>query len=772
MNPAILSPASRFAIPQYRSHSRSPSRSPNRRHRFTSQELDPLISNLSPTSTLEALTATDAISIDGRGNQNLLQESIADSSTSERALGIRAALAGKKLRDWYTELKEWDWPSIGFGEPPTQQDSTTRKYGRRDHVAGNNGPYVRDGEDEYWGSLPSRVIQKYEDRIDVIKDDMETLEVEELKDHVRNAHLESRSRPSSRYGVQDSAAFKDYNHLNAFTAVITATIMQALPYISRLNSLLDIWSIRLVVLRQVPGFLYRLEEAQNALESAWFVIGKAHETGEATSSNLSQEAYSTMRSMLESRVSELGQRIDAMLDLLETDSLPEKWVEDVDNAEESLASWIVEAERQVSEYEWERVKELANRKDFSGIGKIEKGLTKRPQMLPKSVVSDQDDSGVSVDNQEVIPSFGHADQDRLLLLQDHHPMERNATATTTSRSSDINTIQHDRHAATDDRADIFELQKPISARMVPETASTETPTQKINSTTNGSAFTGGLHDAPGIPAHNAEARYASLLNKSMDGLESDPLVSDSYQVGQVHPGAHERKEPQFSPPPAPLPAQSHFQRQPGHSQSQVIVAQDLSDFSASATTTEEYTTFHNHISSLPELENVSSREESRLQSQRPAPLTLHSHHGRTDSNVSDASFTSSTTSGFFSNMSSPEILDASRAEYFGSPTEVVFPGMSPRELATLTDTVSRQSSQRTAREVDHNLENGVSPKHVSPAIQRSRAPSFVPEPTIHEDTGSPELKSMDNEDKSPVSELKRASITSIEVLARSEVIYT
>ena len=69
-------PASRFAIAHQHSTPRSPSQSLHRQEYSMSHELDPLLANLSPTSTLEALEATEAIDLEGRASQSLLHNSV------------------------------------------------------------------------------------------------------------------------------------------------------------------------------------------------------------------------------------------------------------------------------------------------------------------------------------------------------------------------------------------------------------------------------------------------------------------------------------------------------------------------------------------------------------------------------------------------------------------------------------------------------------------------------------------------------------------------
>ena len=97
----------------------SPSPSPLRSKHPAAQQLDPLLSNLTPESTLQALQATDTIST-LQGIPDALAKSIADASTFERELGIRAAFAAQKIKAWYDEISAWWWPdanerALGWG---------------------------------------------------------------------------------------------------------------------------------------------------------------------------------------------------------------------------------------------------------------------------------------------------------------------------------------------------------------------------------------------------------------------------------------------------------------------------------------------------------------------------------------------------------------------------------------------------------------------------------------------------------------------------------
>lgn len=59
--------------------------------------VDPLLGNLSPESTLQALSSTDAVPSHEQAAHDILSTSITQASSTERALGIRAALAAQNL---------------------------------------------------------------------------------------------------------------------------------------------------------------------------------------------------------------------------------------------------------------------------------------------------------------------------------------------------------------------------------------------------------------------------------------------------------------------------------------------------------------------------------------------------------------------------------------------------------------------------------------------------------------------------------------------------
>ncbi|KAJ5566794.1 hypothetical protein N7535_006100 [Penicillium sp. DV-2018c] len=339
-------------------HSRHNSRStsPERIPSSIFQKLDPLLSNLSPESTLEALTSTDAVPSDEKGVRDILSQSISQVSQTERALGIRAAVAAQNLSLWHKEVASWAWPDqddakSGKGFLPSRESN----HEENPPVTGLSAP--SSPKESYYGSLPVSVVERYESRIDEIRDGMEDLNVEELKEHVLNAHIPSRSRPSSATSCMSVPPPLSYVQLSDFTAVVTATILRALPYLSRLNALLATWDVRLFVLRQVPGLLRELTLTRSALDSASHALRTPHSLT-TDSIRYPDASLSADHFNLESAVVAVGRRMDRVLDALEgrLDSLPEKWIDELESIESDFAAWVVEAEQYKVQTEWLRSK--------------------------------------------------------------------------------------------------------------------------------------------------------------------------------------------------------------------------------------------------------------------------------------------------------------------------------------------------------------------------------------------------------------------------------
>ena len=331
-NPTILSTSNRFRPTQIRAHSRSPSRSPVRKAQFTTQHLDPLLRNLSPDSTLDALKATETIPTGPE--PDALAKSIADATPQEREIGIRAAFAAQKLREWRREIAKWTWPdrkarAVGVGFLPPQEAAHT--------VDGNGQRQV------YLGCLPLGMIDKYEQRLDDIKDALEALEMDDIKDHVLQAHTPSgQTLPPTNPFEKQKGPRKSYGRMRDFTALITATVIQALPDLANVTLLIETWNTRLIILRGLPMLLSVMQASRAGVRTATATIRNPTQAPFITLPD-----FETTKKMLGDKVSELGGRIDGMLDLLDEqeDAVPQGWVDTLETVELDFATWVVEAQR-------------------------------------------------------------------------------------------------------------------------------------------------------------------------------------------------------------------------------------------------------------------------------------------------------------------------------------------------------------------------------------------------------------------------------------------
>ncbi|KAL9584830.1 MAG: hypothetical protein Q9203_004502 [Teloschistes exilis] len=332
-----VSPSSHFTP------SPSPHRSPHKRQDSSPTFSDPFLSNLSPSSTLEALQASTDVP---PATQNAVYESITAASSSERALAIRAATAGRQLKEWHKEIQAWDWPDSHNGFGPLSSDAMVSAQ----DVGAERMP-------ECWGSLPAQTVLDYDRRIENIRDAMIALELDDLKIHVRNVHLLSTS--DRQFRVEPNS-FTEANGnsilLDDFTAIVTATILQALPVISRLEALMGVWEARLAVLHTVPAFTNALAHAQREMAAAWKALEDDMESQDPE--HITSRDCQDLKAGLESQIRDLGQRLDYMLDWLEgrPDTLPDKWIDDLERLEGDFCDWAVEVEKRAidRQLKWQR----------------------------------------------------------------------------------------------------------------------------------------------------------------------------------------------------------------------------------------------------------------------------------------------------------------------------------------------------------------------------------------------------------------------------------
>ncbi|TVY90391.1 hypothetical protein LAWI1_G006937, partial [Lachnellula willkommii] len=334
--PTIVSPIT----PRLSPGAHTPSR-PSSRLCTRERPTDDILTDLTPSTTFEAFTSPSG----------KLRASIEAASQSEQAFGIRATLASKKIQEWVNELSSWPWPtesgSAGFEMPAPKR----RKIS--DEPNTNGSPEV-----EYRGSLPTADALQYEVRIEEITGDMEDLNFEEIKRQVLDTHFSAKSRPSSSASSAPMPSFlSSYTKMDDFTAIVTATVLQALPNLSRLMRLMEVWSIRLAVLRKVPPLLTALDDVEVALKSGWSAMQVPENQDSGDVQALSRNTFDVMKSVLQDKVTSLGQDLDYMLDTLEgrPDTLPDSWLDRMESIEQDYGEWAVAGDRKVREGEWARM---------------------------------------------------------------------------------------------------------------------------------------------------------------------------------------------------------------------------------------------------------------------------------------------------------------------------------------------------------------------------------------------------------------------------------
>ncbi|KAI1651687.1 uncharacterized protein F4817DRAFT_323286 [Daldinia loculata] len=339
----------------FRSSSQSQSHSPTHNSLRPS---DDLLSQLTPLAAVDALQSPTGA----------LKQCMDRASASEQAFAMRTATASQKIREWYDELSSWPWPkdssSAGFKMPSGKRkdpsDPKTPGDDSNDELAESG--LLFDGG--YLGSLPAADVDRYEKRVERIRRDLDELDLEEIKNQVLHNHIMPLSRPGTPLfeGDRSLTSTLMFSKMEDLTAVVTAITIQALPCLSRLSRLLNMWAVRFVVLRKVPSLHFMMADAKMALRSGWSAIESA-ESGPASSTGhdnlkkkprrLTRNEFEIIKGVIQKKIMKPGQVLDSMLDSLEgsTDTLPDEWLDRMEAIEKDYASWETTAERKVRENE-------------------------------------------------------------------------------------------------------------------------------------------------------------------------------------------------------------------------------------------------------------------------------------------------------------------------------------------------------------------------------------------------------------------------------------
>ncbi|KFY35843.1 hypothetical protein V494_05568 [Pseudogymnoascus sp. VKM F-4513 (FW-928)] len=337
-------PALRFSPTSLRMRPRSPSKSPCRQHTRSptrSRITDDIFEDLSPARILERFTSASGE----------LAKSIEASSPDQKQFGIRAAVASKKIEEWANEVGGWPWPSVG-ADGFVMPERIYGIFGERKED--DMGLEEEADTQEYWGSLPAPLVELYSNRVSEIFDDMFDLDIEEIKNKVL-ALVANDAQPSPATGEQPlptTPVKSKYTRLDTFTGMITHTVLDALPKLHRLRLLLDVWNIRIDILRDIPPTLESLRDADTMLQSAWASLEATNSSGEEMM--LTRSDYETMQKALGETITDTGKMIDSMLDRLDgrVDTVPGPWLDQMDAVETDYGNWTIAAERKVQEGEW------------------------------------------------------------------------------------------------------------------------------------------------------------------------------------------------------------------------------------------------------------------------------------------------------------------------------------------------------------------------------------------------------------------------------------
>ncbi|KAI0431824.1 hypothetical protein F5Y09DRAFT_354505 [Xylaria sp. FL1042] len=318
--------------------------SPSRQQRLS----DDLLSQLAPATAVEAL----------QNPLGPLKTCLDRASVSEQAFALKTAIASKTIHSWLDELSGWPWPSTdtstGFEMPSPKRRKLFEPKVSRDVSQATQQPDVT-----YLGSLRVGDVVHYEERIEQIHQDMEGLDLEEIKNQVLHNHILPLSRPGTPFsdaGRSVASAFS-FAKMEDLTAVVTAITVQTLPALSKLSRLLRTWNLRLIVCRKVPSFLIMITDAEVALLSGWSAIETSSRGSpdsismskkiSSSTTRLTQKDFEVIKTVLQQKVARPGRELDFMLDTLEgtVDTLPGEWLDRMESLERDYAEWVTTAER-------------------------------------------------------------------------------------------------------------------------------------------------------------------------------------------------------------------------------------------------------------------------------------------------------------------------------------------------------------------------------------------------------------------------------------------
>jgi hypothetical protein len=358
---------------------------------------DDLLKHLTPASAVTTL----------RSPTGPIQLALEGATPSEQAFAMRTATAARSIHEWLEELSEWPWPDSGgpegFRRPATMAIMK---------VLGPAG-YRQNGGSEFAGSLAASVVARYENRIGEILQDMDDLDVEDIKAQVLHNHIMPLSRPGTPLS-DCSAARISYTRMDDLTAVVTAIVVQALPSLSRLTRLLNVWKARLAVLSLVGVLFQQLQAAEAALTGGWNALNLPspvtpragmEDSDLPTTTTLAKGDYEYMKSIVERKVADPGRTLDRMLDALEghQDRLPDEWLDRMEAIEAQFGEWAVSCETRIREADWARSVRERRAAEPKGEKEVVKDEVQAQAPAPIEMLTTENENGQAENSAPELP---------------------------------------------------------------------------------------------------------------------------------------------------------------------------------------------------------------------------------------------------------------------------------------------------------------------------------------------------------------------------------
>jgi hypothetical protein len=305
--------------------------------------------DLTPATTLRAFTE-EPVPFDTTREEYKIFACIDSLTPAERDLGSRVAKAAQRLKGWCAEIEQWGWTG-GF-EQPSEEDKEKRRRSLEARISEHVANPEALAPLEYYGSLLSADLEQHEARLDDMSEELLNMDVDELKEYVLDMHPQGRSRPGSAgFGISRAS----YQPMDDFSFLITQTLLSALPHHAQLKDRLNTWTARVSILRAAPRYLDDLQQARKAMRLGWDALVPPTDTSDPAFKQW-KEAVDTISGVLRGKVSDLGQRLDRMLDTLEgrDDCLPDRWIDVFEALEVDFGRWVPESTRRVIDFDVRR----------------------------------------------------------------------------------------------------------------------------------------------------------------------------------------------------------------------------------------------------------------------------------------------------------------------------------------------------------------------------------------------------------------------------------